>query len=198
MKLPMAKNSLFALLLRSQWWLSIAIAVVLALLAAALLPDAYKTIGAISAATPFIVVGAIAAKRQWGLPSNALQAHTSDAVAAMAWPEFSGLLEAAFKRDGYEVVRTNQAAVDFELARNGRHSLVCARRWKSARIGLESLRALQAAQLKADASEAILISLGDLTDNARPFATEQQIKIWQSAELAQLLRGLLPRPSKPA
>ena len=38
MKLRMAENSLFAILLRKPWWLSLAIAGVMALLALALLP----------------------------------------------------------------------------------------------------------------------------------------------------------------
>ncbi|MDO8420135.1 MAG: restriction endonuclease, partial [Rubrivivax sp.] len=39
MKFQMAKNSLFATLLRSPWWISAVIALVLGLLGAALLPD---------------------------------------------------------------------------------------------------------------------------------------------------------------
>ena len=73
--------------------------------------------------------------------------------------------------------------------------LVCARRWKSARTGLESLRALQAARDAGDAPDALYIGLGALTDTARSFAAEHRIAIWQAAELAQALRGL---PLKPA
>lgn len=187
----MAKNSLFAVLLRSPWWISLAIAVVLSLLAAALLPADYRVAGALSS-TPFVVIAAIAARRQWRLPSAAEVERTTQAVSAMAWPAFAQRLEEAFRRDGHTVQRGSQPPVDFELERQGRRMLVCARRWKSARVGLEVLRALQAAREAAEAPDALCICLGELTDNARPFAVEHRIAIWQSAELAQALQGQAP------
>jgi restriction system protein len=194
LKLQMAKNSLFATLLRSPWWVSIAIAAVLALLALALLPADYRVAGALST-FPFVVIAAIAAYRQWRLPSAARVSETAEAVGTMAWPAFAKLLEEAFRRDGYTVQHGTVTVVDFELERKGRKMLVCARRWKSARTGLESLRALQAAREANDAPDALYIGLGELTDNARPFAAEHRIAIWQAAELAQALRGLPLRPT---
>lgn len=189
----MAENSLFAVLLRSPWWISVAIAAIVALLAGALLPAQYRLVGAISA-LPFIVVGAMAARRQWRLPSAAQASQTLQAVGQMAWPEFAQRLEETFQRQGYTVQRGSTAAVDFELQHQGRRTFVCARRWKSARIGLEPLRALQAAREAADASDALFIGLGELTDNARPFAAEHGIKVWQPADLAQALH----QPRQPA
>jgi len=188
----MAKNSLFAVLLRSPWWVSIAIAAVLALLAAALLPTTYKAVGAVSA-LPFVVIGAIAARRQWRLPSAARAAQILQNVSKMAWPEFSAQLEDAFRREGYVVQRGSGAVVDFELVRQGRRTLVSARRWKSARIGLEALRALQAAREAADASEALFVCLGELTDNARPYAAEHRITVWQADDVARVLHAGAPR-----
>ena len=192
MKLQMAKNSLFATLLRSPWWVSFAVATVLALLAGALLPEQFRVAGALGT-MPFVVVGAIAAWRQWQRPSAAQAARTLQAVNAMAWPAFAQVLEDAFRRQGYAVQRgPNGAAMDFELQREGRTTLVSARRWKAARIGLDALRPLQAARAAADASEALYIGLGELTDTARPFVTQHGITLWQAAELAHALRGLPP------
>lgn len=193
MQLKMAKNSLFAILLRSPWWISFAISAALGLLAAALLPDQYRIVGALSASVPFAVVGAIALRRQWALPSAAELARTQQAVANMAWPEFSSLLEAALHREGWSTEPGAKPPVDFVMTRRGRTMLVSAKRWKSARTGLESLRALQAAREAADVEDALYISLGELTDNARPFATEHRIEIWQAGELAQVLRQTGPR-----
>ena len=113
----------------------------------------------------------------------------------MAWPAFSQLLEDAFKRDGYSVQRgqAGQAqindAVDFVLERQGRRTVVSARRWKQARTGLETLRALQAARDAAEAADALCIGLGPLTDTARPFAAEHRVKVWQLQEITLALRG---------
>jgi len=196
LKLQMAKNSLFATLLRSPWWVSLAIGAALALAAAALLPADYRVAGALST-FPFVVISALAARRQWHLPSAARVAQTHEAVGAMGWPAFSALLEQAFRRDGYTVSRGSVAAVDFELERRGRRMLVCARRWKSARTGLDPLRALQAARDASEAPDALYIGLGELTDSARPFAAEQRITVWQAAELAQALRGMPLRKAGP-
>ncbi|MBL8341120.1 MAG: restriction endonuclease [Rubrivivax sp.] len=191
----MAKNSLFAILLRSPWWVSVAIALVLALLSGALLPADYRLVGALSG-LPFVVIGALAARRQWQLPGAARVAATEAAVAAMTWPVFSGLLEQAFVRDGYTVQR-GKGAADFELERAGRKMVVSARRWKTARTGLDALRPLPQARDAAEAPDALYIGLGEFTDQARAFATEHRIAVWQAAELAQALRELVP-VAKPA
>jgi restriction system protein len=189
MKLKLAPNSLFAILLRSPWWISVAIALVVGLLGVALLPERFRLAGALGG-LPFAFIGALAARRQWQLPSAARVAETQQALSTMAWPAFAALLEQAFQRDGYTVQRGKTEAVDFELARQGRRMLVSARRWKTARTGLETLRALQAARAAADVADALYIGLGELSDNARPFAASHSIAIWQAPELAQALRGL--------
>jgi restriction system protein len=196
LKLKLAPNSLFAILLRSPWWVSVAIALVLSLLGAALLPENLRAVGALTG-LPFAFIGALAARRQWRLPSAARVAETQQALSTMAWPAFAALLEQAFQRDGYTVQRSKADAVDFELTRQGRRMLVSARRWKTARTGQEVLRALQAAREAADVADALYIGLGELSDNARPFAAQHRIAIWQAAELAQALRGL-PLGDKPS
>jgi restriction system protein len=189
MKLKMARNSLFAVLLRSPWWISILIALALGLIAGALLPQPYRAVGALSG-LPFLVIGAVSAYRRRHLPSAERVAATQQALSTMAWPAFADLLEQAFVRDGYAVQRGAGAPVDFELRRAGRTTLVCARRWKSARIGLQDLRALQTARTAKDASQALYIALGALSDNAQPFAAQHDITVWQAADLARALRGL--------
>ncbi|KNZ32033.1 MAG: restriction endonuclease [Methylibium sp. NZG] len=189
MKFKMSENSLFAILLRSHWWISVAIAGVLSLLAWVLLPEAYRIAGALSS-FPFIVIAAMSAWRRRDAPSNARIEQTAQAINGMAWPAFADLLEQAFRRDGYTVRRRTGSIVDFELERKGRTMLVSAKRWKSARAGLEPLRELQAARDASEAPDALWIGLGALTDTARPFAAEHRIAVWQLAELAQALRGL--------
>jgi restriction system protein len=199
MKLRMAENSLFAILLRSPWWMSAAIGLAIGLLAVAVLPADWRVAAAMTG-IPFFVIAAMAAWRASKLPSATRIDETQQAVAAMAWPAFAALLEQAFRRDGYAVQRgaPNDAA-DFVLERQGRRMLVSARRWKSARTGIEILRALQAAREAAEddmPNDALCIGLGELTDTARPFAAQYRIAVWQAAELAQALRGLALRPDR--
>lgn len=197
MKFSMAKNSLFAILLRSPWWISLGLGLAIGLVATALLPADMRAVGVLSG-FPFLVIAALAARRQWHLPSGKRIEETRQALATMAWPAFSALLEQAFRRDGYTVQR-GRSAVDFELERAGRRLLVSARRWKSAHTGLEALRPLQAAREAGEgAVDALYIGLGPLSDNARPYAAEHAITVWQLDELAHALRGLpLNTPSPP-
>ncbi len=191
----MAENSLFAILLRSRWWISFAIAAALAMAAMALLPAAYRVAGAISG-LPFVVIGVIAAIRQWRAPSAAQVAQTHAAISVMAWPAFARALEDAFVRDGYGVKPGGAAPVDFVLERKGRATVVSARRWKSARIGVEQLRSLQSARDAAGAQDALCVCLGELTETARPFEARHRIVVWQAAELAVALRHLPVKPAR--
>ena len=191
----MSEKSLFAVLLRSPWWVSLLIAVVMALALAALLPRDYKLVGALST-FPFVVIAAMAARRQWQLPSAARVSEVGQALGDMPWAQFETLLKQAFARDGHEVLPATRAGADFVLERAGRRMLVSARRWKAARTGVEVLQALQQAREADEAPDALFIGLGELTDNARPFAAQHRIAVWQAAELALALRGMaLPAPA---
>jgi restriction system protein len=196
MKLRMGKNSLFAILLRSPWWASAALAVAIGVVAAALLPQDMRVAGALMG-FPFVVIAAMAAWRQRQLPSAARTEEVRAAVSTMGWPAFSQRLEAAFARDGYTVQRASgSAGVDFTLERQGRRMHVSARRWKSAQTGVETLRALQAAREAAEedlVNDALVIGLGPLTDAARDFAAAQRIAVWQAPELAQAMKGMALR-----
>lgn len=191
MKLKMAENSLFAILLRSRWWISIGIAAAIALLARASLRDEYVIYGALAGA-PFLVIGIIAASRQLRAPGAARVAETLQAVGSMSWRDFSNLIEEAFRRDGYEVARLSGPQADFAMTRSGRTALVSCRRWKAASNGIEPLRELHAAMEAREAHESIYVTTGDITDNARRFANERKIRLLQGAELAQLLLRMGP------
>ncbi|WP_235578264.1 restriction endonuclease [Pseudorhodoferax sp. Leaf267] len=187
MKWKMADNSLFAILLRSRWWISFLVAAGIFTVAMALLPREYALAGALGA-IPFVVIGGIALSRQWGAPS-ARQVEASLAqAAAMSWAEFGAKLEAAYRSAGYTVRRTSGGA-DFVLDKGGRTTLVCAKRWKAARQGVEPLRELDAARQAHDADAAVFLSLGPLSDNATAFARSAPIRVLQGADLAALLRN---------
>ena len=197
MKLRMAENSLFAILLRQRWWVSASIALAIGLVAAALLPAEWRVAGALSG-FPFAVIAVMAAWRGRHKPSESRVAEVDAALRALAWPAFADLLQKAFERDGHSVTRSannSNGAVDFTLERRGQTLLVSARRWKSARTGLEPLRALQAEREKAEAA-ALYIGLGEIGEPAAAFAAQHRIAVWRAAELAESLRGLVAPPSK--
>lgn len=193
MKLKMAPNSLFAVLLRSPWWISFVLAAVTALVARLVLPRDYESI-AVFSAIPFAVIGGIAAWKQLRAPSPARVASTLEAVGTLSWNQFADAMEAAFRRDGHEVTRLPGPAADFALAKAGRTTLVGARRWKARRTGTEPLRELHAAMAAQDATAGILVSLGEPTEQASRFAAEHGIVLLQGTALATLLHGIALPP----
>lgn len=186
----MAEKSLFAILLRSPWWISLSIAVAIGLVARALLPPEYFLFGAMGG-FPFLVIAVITAWRQFSAPSTAHVPATLAQIGAMSWRDFSAALEQALGREGFEVKRLDSAAADFELLKTGRTVLLSGKRWKAARLGLEPFQALEAARRTRDADSCICVTTGEVTANAREFAAAQRIRVIEGTELAQLLRPVL-------
>ncbi|MBW6494024.1 MAG: restriction endonuclease [Burkholderiaceae bacterium] len=191
MKFEMSPNSLFAILLRSSWWIGFAISAGLVAIAKAFLPAEYFVFGALGSA-PFFVIGCITAWRQLRAPSAKSVAATLSAIREMPWSTFSGAIEEAFRRDGHDVTRHAGPAADFKLTKNGRVTLVNCKRWKAVRTGMEPLRELIKARDACDADDCIYVAIGEVTDNARKFAAGNRVRIMQGAELA----GLMPRVSR--
>jgi restriction system protein len=187
MNFRMAPNSLFAILLRSPWWISILLAMAAAAAAFALMPMQYRALGAM-AGFPFLVVGVVALWRQARLPSPRRREEILRAVAGMNWPAFAALLEDGFTRQGYRVERL-QGPADFALLREGKTTLVAAKRWKAARPGEEALQTLQAAAQARGASNCLYVTLGELSGNAQAYAKRQNVQLMQGAALAYLLKN---------
>ena len=186
MKWEMNENSLFAVLLRSPWWVSGAIAVAIGGLVGVLVREEWR-ICAVFASLPCAVIAAMAAWRQLKAPSGARVAKTLDAVRAMPWSDFASALVDGFRRDGYAVSRVDGPDADFEIAKAGRRALVSGKRWKVARAGVEPLKALIGAKDERDGHECVYVLAGELTDNARRFAVEKRIRLIAGPELARLM-----------
>jgi restriction system protein len=193
MKFKMAPNSLFAILLRSPWWISLLIAAVFAGASRAFLPDAYWVFGAMGG-FPFLGIGVYAFLQQMQAPSAQQSEAILKAVSTMGWREFADALEQGFTAQRYKVQRIDGAA-DFLLQREGRTTIVAARRWKAAHVGAEALESLQAAAPAYGASQCQYVTLGQLSDNALGFAKKHGVQLVQADALTLLLRGMT-KPGK--
>ncbi|HYN59331.1 MAG TPA: restriction endonuclease [Rubrivivax sp.] len=194
MKLKMAPNSLFAILLRSPWWISLGVAAGVGLVARLLLPDKYAVAGMLCS-FPFLVIAAMAAWKQARAPSAAQTGATLQRLNSMSSREVAAAIEAAFRSQGHQVQKLNAPGADLALSKDGRRTLVSWRRWKAASTGIEPMRELHAAQQRQEAGASLYIAGGEISDKARSFAKEQGIRLMDVAELAQLLHrtGALPR-----
>ncbi|GAB2489540.1 MAG: restriction endonuclease [Comamonas sp.] len=186
MKFKIPPNSLFAILLRSSWWISFAIAGAIITVCLALLPKDIKIVSAMGS-LPFVVTGVIALTRQWREPSAARTEQLLADAAALSSREFGQRLAAAWRAEGYEVQPLNHAAADWQLTRKGATTWVQAKRYKAGTHGVEPLRALHQAAQAAGAGSAYVLLQGALSEQAAQFAREQAMTVLQDKDLAMLL-----------
>jgi restriction system protein len=186
-KLKMAENSVFAILLRSSWWISVVVGAIIVVLCFALLPKDIRFVGA-AGSLPFLVIGAMAAKRQWNQPSASATEALLAQAGAMSSRDLQAWLTRAWQAEGYSVSPLQQSSADLQLARNGQTTWVQTKRSKAGVHGIEPLRALHDAASKADAASVYVLLQGDLSDNARVFARDKKIVLLQNLELATLLK----------
>ena len=194
MKFRMAPNSVFAVLLRSPWWISFLLVGAVCLASAALLPERYVVFGMMGA-FPFLVVGVIAAFRQARALSVDTVSATLQTASTMSWRDFSEALERAYQREGFTVARLDSQGADMLLSKAGRSSLVACKRWKAVNHGMEPLRALGEATKARDASHSIYVTLADVGEKTRRYAVQNKVELLQGNALAQLL-GVLAGSKK--
>ena len=183
MNLRMHENSLFAVLLRAPWWVSVLVTAGIFAAARMLLPVKYE-LYAIFLALPTGVIAVVAGWRQFRAPSAESIAAALERLRAMPWEAFAAALEEGFRREGYAVTRIDGSA-DFSLEKNSRLSLAAAKRWKASRTGVEPLRELHAAGEAREAA-CLYLSAGDITDTGRAFVAEKKIRLLEGLDLARL------------
>jgi restriction system protein len=98
---------------------------------------------------------------------------------------FFGGAGLAFTRQGYSVTPLTGAA-DMLLEKKGVRTVVSAKRWKAAAMGLEPLRELVAHRDALEASNSVCISLGQVSTKAEEYAAEHRITLISDADLVML------------
>ena len=186
MKFKMSEKSLFATLLRAPWWVSFLVMFAVALVAGALLPETYKTAGMLGA-FPFFVIGVMAAWRQRNAISPNRIQELVEQARGMGWRDFSVLVEEALRQQGFVVSRLNEGPADFQIEKNGRITLVSAKRWKAATVGAEHLRELLAVRESRDAFSCTCMSLGVFSQAAIDLANDSPMQLLGAANIAQLM-----------
>ncbi len=183
MRWQLPHNSLFAILLRSPWWAGALAGGGVFAAGKVFLPAAYAAF----AAVPFLGIAAVAGWRQLRAPSAAQIASRLERIRAMPAQEFSRALEEAFRREGYGVERLAGAGADLELKKGWKVTLVASRRWKAMRAGVEPLRELDRLRRAREAQECAYVTAGEVSEQARAFAAEKNVRLLEGAELARLL-----------
>lgn len=183
MKWQLPRNSLFAILARSPWWVSALIAAGSFGVLRLLIPEGMAAF----AAMPFLGIAIYAGVRQLRRPGAKRVAAALERARGLSGEGFVAALETGLRREGYAVTRMSGAA-DLVLRRDGLVTLVACKRWKAMRAGIEPLREFDAATREHGAVGRIYVAAGEVTENAREFAAQRNIRLVQEEELARLLR----------
>jgi len=139
------------------------------------------------AALPFLIIANVVMWRELRAPRGARIDAALEKLRAMSWEQFAGRLEAAYRREGFEVKRVEGAA-DFEMRKAGDLTLVAAKRWKASVSGVEPLKELAAAGEKRGASACVYVCATELSERAKDFAMDKQIKRLEGTGLVRLLQ----------
>ncbi|HZQ75067.1 MAG TPA: restriction endonuclease [Burkholderiales bacterium] len=184
------ENSLFAVLLRSPWWVSALVAAAVIALVRFFVPTVY----AFFAALPFIVISCVVAGRQVRAPGAKKIAATLERLKGLSSEAFIEELERGLRREGYSVERISAPAAELAVRYKERSFLVACRRWKASRTGVEPLKELKdacRAYKDVDAQghdhDGIYVAAGEVTDQARKFAAEHRIELIDAQGLGRLL-----------
>jgi restriction system protein len=188
-KFKISDKSLFAVLLRSPWWYSWALAAAVVVVSRALLSAELWAFGAMGA-FPFVVIGAIALYRQRNQMSPNKVSTTLEQLGQLSWKDFSAQLEARLKSQGYSIsTQTPGPGADYVLTRQGRISVLCAKRWKAAQVSEADVQALRSSMDVHEAREGLYLSLGKANPKAQEFAALNRIAILNNAPLAEFVAG---------
>src|SRR5687767_3258249 len=186
----MHENSLFSILLRSPWWMSALVGAGIFVLVRIWFAVVYAAF----AALPVIIIAAYVGWKQLRQPSAEQVAKRIEALKALPAEEVAQAFEAGFRREGYGVARLKGEQGEFELSNAGRVAGVLTRRCEDVGVGRELLDELEALSKHRKADECIYVTAGEVSDSARKFAFDSNVKLIEGPGLVALL-SCNPQPS---
>ena len=184
----MAKQTLFHILMRQPWWVTLLVAFALFWITYAIFPPVAPFV-----VVPFALLTCYIGFVQFrdGVPGDAGERLAE--LRKMQWESFSAALTEGYKKQGYTVLPADGAGYDFKLVRDGRTNLLQCRRWKVNQVGEGPVRELAQAVERADAARGICVTAGEFSIPARKLAAGEPVTLVSGAELAAIVR----MPKKP-
>lgn len=186
----MARESLFQILSRQPWWLTLLVALFIFGIMQLVFPPLAPFV-----ALPFAGVAGYLAFRQMRAGPSVNVEERLAALRSMPWENFSLVVSESYRRQGYNVEESKSAAFDFKVAKKAQITLVQCRRWKVNQVGDAPVRELANAMEKQNAFNCVCITAGEFSANAREFARGKPITLLGGAALAELV-GTIDRKSR--
>lgn len=116
------------------------------------------------------------------------------ALNEMSWQEFETLVGEAFRRKGYSVLDVGgggaDGGVDLVLLKGRESFLVQCKQWKAYKVGVDVVRELYGVMAAKGATGGFVVTSGTFTDDAKAFASGQNITLVDGKALHALIRGV--------
>lgn len=123
------------------------------------------------------------------------------AIESMSWMDFEKLLADAFRREGFKVSESGgpkpDGGVDLRLRRDGQVHLVQAKHWRTRSVGVKVVRELYGVMVSEGAAEALVVTAGSFTAEAREFARGKPVTLLDGPALSERLRPRADRSEAP-
>ncbi|MGO8931180.1 MAG: restriction endonuclease [Limisphaerales bacterium] len=117
-----------------------------------------------------------------------------DTLRATPWKDFEYLVAEAYRRRGftvdYSLSKGSDGGVDLILQRDGRRSLVQCKQWKVFSVGRPVLQQMFGIVTAEGADEAIIVTSGQFTDEARAFARGKPMQLVDGPSLLELVTSV--------
>lgn len=124
---------------------------------------------------------------------------TLDTLRATPWKDFEYLVAEAYRRQGYQVEyslgRGADGGVDLTLHKDGKRSLVQCKQWKVFSVGAPVVREMFGLLTAKKVDQAIIVTTGNFTGDARDFAAGKPIRLIDGPQLLALVQSVQTRPA---
>lgn len=184
----MVEGSLFAVLLRSSWWYSVMIGLVFISVSAVILGGKYLILG-IAGALPFFAIAGVSAYKQSQRPSRERVLEIIQQARKMPAAQIARKIAESYVEKRFDAIGFKGAEADLELVRGNRTYLLSCKRFKAANTGIGPLKQLVAAGEASEATGYLYVALGELSDAAREYASQNDIEIIQAEKLTEFFDG---------
>jgi restriction system protein len=145
-------------------------------------------------AVGFLLTSAVTAFRAFFRDRLLKTQQNVESLRTLAWAEFESLVSEAFRRHGYAVEERCAAGphggADLLLWKADRKVVVHCKRWKQRQIGESLVRELHGLMLAESADEAVFVSSGDYTAEARAFVRGKPMRLMDGYALLDLLMSV--------